>query len=75
MKRSEAVVELQKILKLWEDCRFDLAVADLILSKIEKDIGMEPPKHSFRVEQRIIDNNLALVQTSQQSWEPENEKK
>ena len=78
MKRSEALVKLQKILVWWEDCKLDLTAADLILSKIEKDIGMEPPYREWKEQLSTCiladDNGIEsrpIVQCAENSWEPE----
>lgn len=76
MKRSEAVVKLQKILKKYEDCEMDLKAASAILKSIEK-MGMEPPFREWETVATgmwVVDSedcDDAVFKHAENSWEPE----
>jgi len=80
MKRSEAIDIIAKRINMLSGydgvapTDMDLRWANHVLKDLEK-IGMAPPKAKCKVENRMVDGQMALVQTYERTWEPENETK
>jgi hypothetical protein len=84
MKRSEMVEKIaeamyersrNQFMPPWDEApsiyaRGHLNDADTMLKAVE-EFGMTPPKTDIRVENRMIDGQMALIRTSLQKWDEE----